>query len=73
MAVDVYQSVALLRIEVKNLNLSEIRDEIGKRIDAIVEYPGSRKSVDGQGGWWRLTEWAEHRIDQSLKKRGERV
>jgi hypothetical protein len=53
-----------------NLDLGKVKAEVGQKIDSFVEYPGS---IKGENGWWRLQEWAEYRIDQSLKKRGERV
>lgn len=51
-------------------NLALMLEKAKTNLDNFVEYPGS---IKGEGGWWRVTEWAEHRIDRALKKRGERV
>lgn len=54
--------------------VESVRPRLAERIqagvDSLIEYPGS---IKGEGGWWRLTEWMEHKIDQSLKRRGERM
>lgn len=58
----------LPRLEIgRNLTLALAK--IGVNLDKFIEYPGS---VKGEGGWWRVTEWAEHRISEALKGRGER-
>lgn len=63
---------SLPKLEVGS-NFRSMLKNVRGNVEGFIEYTGSFKSVNGEGGWWRLEEWASHRIDQALKKRGERV
>lgn len=42
--------------EGRNLTLAD-------RVEAFIEYPGSRK---GNPGWWRVTEWLEAKTEELI-------
>jgi hypothetical protein len=50
-----------------NLNRVNVKGEIQKLIDSVVEYPGSRK---GDFGEWRLTDWLASKIEGTAGRGG---
>jgi hypothetical protein len=44
-----------------------LTEGVQRAIDSVVEYPGSRK---GEFGEWRLTDWIDWKLQQTLRGGG---